>query len=128
MTKAVVAAVKVAPVVTESVAAVVMPAETAEKPARRGRKPKVAAEDPAIVTSKSVAAPAADLVVDAGIEAPVAVTAPQVKPARRAAKAAAAASPPVIDAPVADAEPAAVDVDAAPAGPAKKGWWQRTFG
>ena len=110
-----------APATPVPAAAAVVAAEAApaaEKPAKRAvRKPKAAAEP----------------VVDV----PATIAEPPKKPVRRTAKASVtAAEPAVVAAPV--AEPASVakapgvdpaqDADAAPTGPAKKGWWQRTFG
>ena len=110
-----------APAAPAPAAAAVVAAEAApaaEKPAKRAvRKPKAAAEP----------------VVDV----PATIVEPPKKPVRRTAKASVtAAEPAVVAAPV--AEPASVakapgvdpaqDADAAPTGPAKKGWWQRTFG
>ena len=110
-----------APAAPAPAAAAVVAAEAApaaEKPAKRAvRKPKAAAEP----------------VVDV----PATIAEPPKKPVRRTAKASVtAAEPAVVAAPV--AEPASVakapgvdpaqDADAAPTGPAKKGWWQRTFG
>jgi ribonuclease E len=112
-----VAAVPAAPAAPLAVAAEAAP----EKPAKRaGRKAKAAAAPVAEVTA----------VVD---EAPK-------KPTRRATKASVAAAEAVVTAevapPVAEPVVAAVapiaepapEAEAAPAGPPKKGWWQRTFG
>ena len=128
--EAVVMAVEAAPAVTETVAAVDAPAEAAAKPARRGRKPKAAAE--------TDAGTAAETAAETGASVPEAVAKPPAKPVRKSAKAVIAPAAPAVDGPAPEtpvtdvpavvAEPAAVDADAAPAGPAKKGWWQRTFG
>ncbi len=125
---AAVAAAEPAAIAAAEPAMAATPAATmvAEKPVKRaGRKPKAAAE-PAAVTAEPVA------------ETPPAAVPAPAKPARKSAKASAAAAPAAVEAEVAVAPtdtPAAVAVGAARpetdpvvAGPAKKGWWQRTFG
>jgi ribonuclease E len=122
-------------------AAVEAPAEAAPaaKPSRRrgGRSKAVEAVE---------AAPEAEVVAEAEV-AVIEAAAPAAKPARRrSAKASAAAAEPVVAAVADDAAPAVAapetvlaeaapeavtaEADAEPAdtGPARKGWWQRTFG
>jgi ribonuclease E len=144
-----------APADVDEVAAAAADAQTAPagKPARAPRRRKAAPdaasepEMPAIVEAVVELAPAkpqrgrkakAETVEAEPAVAVEAEAAPVRKPARGRARAAEATATAAVEAPieapvmtaaaVSAIEPAAPIADEAPAGPPKKGWWQRTFG
>ncbi len=114
------------------------PAEAAAEPAAKAirKRPSKAAAKPAAkpAAAKAVAAkPAAAKPVAVAAPEPVAEAAPEAAKPKRAprkpkAAAEAAAPEPQVEAAAATEAPATAEAEGAPAAPARKGWWQRTFG
>jgi ribonuclease E len=112
-------------------------AATAPAKGPRKRPSKAKAPDPATAAPAPTKAPPAPAAIAEPMVEPVVAAAPEpadaapaAKPKRapRKAKAAEADAEAMVEAPAAEAPAAAEASDETPAGPPRKGWWQRTFG